>query len=136
MIRTASAQWLGSGKEGNGTLSTQSKTLSHKPYSFTSRFEEGEGTNPEELIAAAHAGCFTMKISFLVGAKGIVPTSIDTLATLLFKDGGIHSIHLSVVALIEGIEKEAFEAIVEEARATCVISKVLNCEITAESKLN
>jgi osmotically inducible protein OsmC len=139
MKRTASAAWNGDLKSGNGTLTTQTKTLSDTPYSFNSRFAAGEGTNPEELIAAAHAGCFTMALSMLLGAKGFAPDRLETNAavTLEQKDGGfaITRIDLTLVGSVPGIDDETFQAIAGDAKANCPVSKVLNAEITLDAHL-
>lgn len=135
MKRNATAVWQGTGKEGKGHLTTQSTTLNKTQYSYGSRFESGVGTNPEELIAAAHAGCFTMKISFLLNAAGFTADEIETKCDIGLVDGAITSSHLAVKAKVPDVSKEKFEAIVEEARANCIISKLLNTEITAEATL-
>src|SRR3954464_9184677 len=121
MKRTATAVWNGSGKEGNGKLSTQSNTLNQTQYSYKSRFEEGVGTNPEELVAAAHAGCFTMKLSFVLGAAGFTADSLETTCTIDLdpKAGAIVGSHLSVKAAIPGIDNEQFQAAVKDAEANC-----------------
>ena len=126
--RNAMAVWNGSGKEGNGTVTTQSTAVSNAQYSYKSRFEEGVGTNPEELVAAAHAGCFSMKLSFILGAAGFTPDEIKTTCTITL-DGAITESHLSVTAKVPGITKEKFEECVAEAKATCPISKSLNPNI-------
>jgi osmotically inducible protein OsmC len=137
MKRNATAVWNGSGKEGSGNLTTQSTTLSKTQYSFNSRFAEGVGTNPEELVAAAHAGCFSMKLSFVLGAAGFTPDSIETQCTITLDPaaGAITESHLSVTASIPGISKEKFEEAVAEAKANCPISKLLNTNITHEATL-
>jgi osmotically inducible protein OsmC len=135
MIRTASAQWLGSGKEGKGTLTTQTEVLKNTPYSFHSRFAEGNGTNPEELIAAAHAGCYSMKLSFILVEKGFTPEYIDTAAKLTFEDGTIKSIHLETKVKVSGMNNEQFMAAAEEAKVNCPVSKALNAAITLSAQL-
>lgn len=135
MKRHANAVWNGSGKEGKGHLSTQSTTLSKTQYSFSSRFEEGVGTNPEELVAAAHAGCFSMKLSFVLGAAGFTPDEISTRCDITLADGSITESHLTVSAKIPGISKEQFDAAVADAKANCPISKLLNTNITHEATL-
>jgi lipoyl-dependent peroxiredoxin len=137
MKRNATAVWNGSGKEGNGNLTTQSTTLNKTQYSFNSRFAEGVGTNPEELVAAAHAGCFSMKLSFVLGAAGFTPDSIETqcVITLDPAAGAITESHLAVVASIPGISAEKFEECVADAKANCPISKLLNTNITHEATL-
>ena len=135
MIRNATAVWNGSGKEGNGHLTTQSGVLKETQYSFNSRFESGIGTNPEELVAAAHAGCFTMKLSFVLGAAGFTPDTLETKCDITFENGVITKSHLTVKAKIPGISKEQFEASVKDAEANCPISKLLNTAISSEATL-
>lgn len=137
MKRNATAVWNGTGKEGKGTLTTQSTTLKDTQYSFNSRFEEGVGTNPEELVAAAHAGCFSMKLSFNISAQNITPESIETKATVNLnpEKGEIDNIHLVVKVKAEGLSQEKFEELVADAKANCPISKLMNAEITLESEL-
>jgi lipoyl-dependent peroxiredoxin len=133
--RNATAVWNGSGKEGSGHLTTASTVLGKTQYSFNSRFEEGVGTNPEELVAAAHSGCFSMKLSFVLGAAGFTPDSIETKCTITLDNGAITESHLEVKASIPGIDKEKFEAAVADAKANCPISKLLNTNITHEATL-
>ena len=135
MIRNATAVWNGSGKEGNGHLTTQSGVLKETQYSFNSRFESGIGTNPEELVAAAHAGCFTMKLSFVLGAAGFTPDTLETKCDITFENGVITKSHLTVKAKIPGISKEQIEASVKDAEANCPISKLLNTAISSEATL-
>lgn len=135
MKRSAIAQWLGSGKDGSGQLSTDSGVLKDNQYSYLSRFESGIGTNPEELVAAAHAGCFSMKLSFVLGAAGFTPAKIETKATVTLENGAIPNIHLDLLADIPGITKEAFLACAEDAKANCPISKLLATEITLSAHL-
>lgn len=135
MKRTATANWKGTGKEGNGTLNTQSGVLKDNKYSAGSRFEEEEGTNPEELIAAAHAGCYSMKLSFLLTAAGFPPDNIDTKGTVTIESGTITGSHLEVKATIPGIEAAKFDEIANEAKLTCPVSKSLNTNITLEASL-
>lgn len=135
MKRTATANWKGSGKEGKGTVSTQSGVLRDNQYSFGSRFEEGIGTNPEELIGAAHAGCFSMKLSFVLGAAGFTPSNIDTKATVNLENGSIDKIHLELTASVPGISKEKFEECVADAKVNCPVSKLVNAEVTVSSTL-
>ena len=104
----ANAHWEGSGKEGSGKLNTKSKVLNNTPYEYKSRFEGGENTNPEELVAAAHAGCFSMKLSFVLGAAGFTPDSIDTECTVTLDSGAVTSSHLNVKAKVPGISSEKF----------------------------
>jgi osmotically inducible protein OsmC len=136
MKRNATAVWNGSGKEGNGTLSTQSTVLSNSQYSYKSRFEEGVGTNPEELMAAAHAGCFTMKLSFVLGAAGFTPEKIETTCTITLGDGAITNSHLAVKATVPGIDEAKFKAATEDAKANCPVSKAYSMEITMEASLS
>ncbi len=136
MKRHATAVWNGSGKEGNGTLSTQSTVLSNTQYSYKSRFEEGVGTNPEELMAAAHAGCFTMKLSFVLGAAGFTPDRIETNCIIALENGAITTSHLQVTATVPGISNEEFDKAAQEAKADCPVSKAYNLEISMEAKLN
>lgn len=136
MKRTAKAHWAGSIKEGKGELSTQSETLSSTNYSFRTRFVGDEkGTNPEELLAAAHAGCFTMAVSYALTEKGLPPTSLDTEATVSMDGAGIVGIHLSIAGNVPGISAEEFEAITKGAEQNCLISKVLNLPISSEARL-
>ena len=139
MKRKASAVWNGSLKEGKGTLTTESGVLSQTPYSFRTRFEEEKGTNPEELIAAAHAGCFSMAFSMILGQAGMTPEKIETEAavTLEQKDGGfaVTASHLDVRATIPGAEAAAFQEAAEKAKAGCPISKLLNAKITMTATL-
>src|SRR5919107_1634180 len=132
MKRQATAVWNGSGKEGNGTLSTQSTVLQNTQYSYKSRFEEGIGTNPEELIAAAHAGCFTMKLSFVLGAAGFTPENIATTCIVALENGVITTSHLQVKARVPNMSKEEFDKAAQEAKAECPVSKALNVEISME----
>lgn len=136
MKRSATAIWNGSGKEGKGSLSTQSTTLQQTQYSFNSRFEEGVGTNPEELIAAAHAGCFSMKLSFVLGAAGFQPDSIETNCTIDFENGVLTTSHLEVKATVPGIDEAKFKECAQDAKENCPISKALSMTITMEAVLN
>lgn len=136
MKRTASALWHGTGKDGNGTIKTQSGVLNDTQYSCKSRFEQGIGTNPEELIAAAHAGCFTMKLSFNVSEAGFTPDSIETTAAVSLENGTITTIHLEVSAQVAGLTAEKFEELAQDAKANCPVSKVLSAAtITLNAKL-
>lgn len=127
--RKASANWKGTGKEGSGTLSTASTVLNQTQYSYRTRFEDGAGTNPEELIGAAHAGCFTMQLSFLLSEKGYEPTNLDTGATVTFEDGSITSVQLDLKGDVAGISETEFTEIAEKAKEICPISKLLNTKI-------
>jgi len=135
MKRNATAVWNGTGKEGNGHLTTQSTTLNNTQYSFNSRFAEGVGTNPEELLAAAHAGCFTMKLSFSLNAAGFTADSIETKCDITLDNGSITESHLHVTAKIPGITKEKFDEAVADAKANCPVSKLFNANITHEAIL-
>lgn len=136
MKRNATAIWQGTGKEGKGNLTTQSTTLNKTQYSYKSRFEEGVGTNPEELVAAAHAGCFTMKLSFVLQEAGFTADNIETKCDIDLVDGAIASSHLTVNATIPNISKEQFDNAVDNAKANCPISKLYNTNITAEGTLS
>ncbi len=136
MKRYASAVWNGTGKEGNGTLSTESDAFSNLPYTFRSRFEDEPKTNPEELVAAAHAGCFNMKLAFVLGAAGFTPTHLDTTCHITLEDGAISASALTLKATIEGIDQAAFETAVKEAKENCPISKLYNTTITVDATLN
>lgn len=134
MLRTAKAHWEGNLKEGKGSLSTQSGILEKTNYSFKTRFEEGEkGTNPEELLAAAHAGCFTMAVASMLGVKGITADNLDTEATLTMEGLSITAIHLNITGSVSGINAEDFATITKDAEKNCLVSKVLNIPITSES---
>lgn len=137
MVRNATAVWSGSGKEGKGNLTTQSTVLNKSQYSFNTRFADGIGTNPEELLAAAHAGCFTMALSFGLGKIGFTADNIETKAevTLDPAQGAITKSHLIVKASIPGITKEQFDGAVKEAEGTCPVSKLFKAEITSDATL-
>lgn len=139
MQRTASAVWSGALKDGKGKISTQSGTLSDTQYSFSTRFENGKGTNPEELIAAAHAGCFTMALSAQLGTMNFTPQSLRTTATLSFEklDAGwtISKVHLDVAGRVPGISADAFQSAAQSAKANCPVSRVLKAEITMTANL-
>jgi osmotically inducible protein OsmC len=136
MIRKATAFWQGTGKDGSGHLSTQSNVLSKTQYSFNTRFADGIGTNPEELIAAAHAGCFTMKLSFILSAANFVPTQLETLCEITFENGSITQSKLILAAKVEGLEAAQFADMVKDAEINCPISKILNTKIVVEYTLN
>ena len=135
MTRNATAVWNGSGKEGTGNLTTQSGVLNKTQYSFNARFADGIGTNPEELIAAAHAGCFTMKLSFILGEAGFTPDSLETKCDITLENGVITTSHLSVNGKVPGISKEKFEECVKNAAENCIISKLLTATISSEATL-
>lgn len=134
--RHATAIWQGTGMEGKGLISTQSKTLENDQLSFKSRFESGVGTNPEELVAAAHAGCFSMKLAFVLSELGYTPSSIHTTAKATFEDGSISNITLELNAQIPGISNEEFQKAALNAKETCPVSKLLNTAITLNAALS
>ena len=135
--RKASAHWEGSGKEGKGTVSTASTVLNETQYSFNTRFADGVGTNPEELVGAAHAGCFSMKLAFNLQEAGFTADSIDTqcVITLDSDAGSISESHLVVKASVPGIDKDKFQSLVDDAEKNCPISKLFNAKITVEATL-
>ncbi len=136
MRRKATAVWNGSGKEGKGNLSTQSTVLNQTQYSYGSRFEEGVGTNPEELMAAAHAGCFSMKLSFVLGAAGFTPDEIHTDCVITLDNGVISKSELTVRAKVPGIDAAKFQECAEDAKANCPVSKAYSAlEITMDAAL-
>ena len=139
MKRKASAEWQKSLKEGKGTISTDSGVLENTQYSFSTRFEEGKGTNPEELIAAAHAGCFSMALSAQLGEAGLTPDSVKTTATVKLEklESGftVTEIHLDVHAIIPGATEEQFSTAANNAKTGCPISKLFNAKITMDAKL-
>lgn len=128
--RKASAQWKGSGKEGKGSLTTGSQVLDGTPYSFHTRFEDGtKGSNPEELIGAAHAGCFAMQLSFLLGEEGFTPNTLDVGATVSFEDGSVTKIILDLTGDVPEINADKFTEVAQKAKEVCPISKLLKTEI-------
>jgi lipoyl-dependent peroxiredoxin len=139
ITRTASAHWQGSGKEGKGALTTQSGVLSETQYSFSTRFAEGKGTNPEELIAAAHAGCFSMALAFQLSGAGHPPQDLHTEARLTMEQEGagwkIATVALKLRAKVPGIDAATFNKLAEQAKATCPVSRVLNAAITLDATL-
>lgn len=136
--RKATAVWKGTGKEGTGTISTQSTVLENTQYSFNTRFAEGKGTNPEELIAAAHAGCFAMKLSFELNAAGFTADELDATATVSLdpSKGQVTKSHIDLTAKIPEITTEKFAEIADKAKKECPISQLLNAEITLDAKLS
>lgn len=134
-VRRASANWKG-GKEGKGSVTTQSNVLNQTPYSFNMRFGEEKGTNPEELVGAAHAGCFTMKLSIMLEDAGFTPANLDTTAKVTFEDGKISHILLDLNAEVPGIDEQKFQELAEGAKATCPISMSLNTVIELNAKLS
>jgi lipoyl-dependent peroxiredoxin len=139
MIKKASAIWKGGIKDGSGSISTETGVLNNAPYGFKSRFENGKGTNPEELLGAAHAGCFSMALSLILGEAGMTAEQIDTQAAVTLEKVGdgfsITSSHLDVTAKIPGADPAKFQAAAEKAKAGCPLSKVLNAKITMNAKL-
>ncbi len=139
MRRKATAVWKGSLKAGRGHLSTESKVLEGIPYSFRTRFEEEPGTNPEEMIGTAHAGCFSMALSMILGLEGMVPDKIETVATITLEKQGegfsVSASHLDVTAKIPGAKESDFVAAAEKAKLSCPISKLLNAKITLHARL-
>lgn len=139
MKRTASAAWQGDLKQGKGSISTQSGVLKETPYSFTARFENSAGTNPEELIAAAHAGCFTMATAASLGKAGFTPDKLATQATLTLEQVDsqwtITKIDLVLTARVPGIDPQKFDEITADAKANCPVSRLLNAEVTLDAKL-
>ena len=140
MIRKAKARWQGTGRDGNGNLSTESGVLSGTPYSFKTRFESEKGTNPEELIAAAHAGCFTMALAFQLQAAGFAPTELDTEAAVsLDREGQGYKISRSALTLratVPDLSEADFLRMAREAEKNCPVSKLFNAEITLDAKLS
>lgn len=135
MKRNATAVWAGSLKEGEGKITTQSNVLSNTQYSFKTRFESGNGTNPEELIAAAHAGCFTMQLTAYINEAGYDVASIETKCDIDFQNGSVVGSHLSVVARIDTISTDEFQDLVKKAETNCPISRLLNTEISSNATL-
>ncbi|MDX1543289.1 MAG: OsmC family protein [Christiangramia sp.] len=135
MKRKGSAIWNGSLKEGNGTVSLESGLLKDAQYSFKSRFESGTGTNPEELVGAAHAGCFSMQLSAFLSEEGFEPDKIETTSEITFENGEVKRSHLILTGTVPGIDKDKFEEIANKAKEKCPISKLLKAEITLEYDL-
>jgi lipoyl-dependent peroxiredoxin len=136
MKRNATAVWNGTGKEGNGHLTTQSTTLNKTQYNFSSRFADGVGTNPEELVAAALSGCFAMKLSFVLNAAGFTAETIDVNSTITLEGGVLTNAHLVVKATVPDIDQAKFDECMEDVKANCLISKSLNIDKTYEVSLN
>lgn len=139
MIRKASAHWKGNGKEGQGHLVSDSTVLNNTPYSFKTRFENEDGkagTNPEELVAAAHAGCFSMKLAFNLQAAGFAAESIETTCAITLEAGSITHSALYCKVKLEGIESSKFDELIQDAKANCPISKLLNTHISLDYQLN
>lgn len=135
MKRNATAVWQGTGKEGTGHLTTQSTVLNKTQYSFNTRFADGVGTNPEELVAAAHAGCFTMKLSFNLSGAGFTPENLETKCEITLENGAITNSHLILSAIVPNISKEQFDELVADAEANCPISKLYNTTISVDATL-
>ncbi len=140
MKRNANAQWQGGLQDGTGQISTESGVLEHTQYSFGTRFEEGKGTNPEELIGAAHAGCFSMALSMMLGEEDLTADGIQTRADVSLEqdDSGftINAVHLKVSATVPGADQETFQRAAENAKAGCPVSKLFNATITMDAKLD
>src|SRR3954469_17084524 len=139
IVRNATAVWSGAGKDGQGSLTSQSGTLRDTPYSFSTRFGDGKGTNPEELIAAAHAGCFNMALAFQLSAAGHPPERLETKADLsIMQEGGgwkIDAVTLTLKAKVPGLSRDEFQKLADGAKANCPVSKVLNARITLKAEL-
>jgi osmotically inducible protein OsmC len=133
MKKFSTAVWHGSGKEGKGAITSQSQAINNAPYTWSTRYTESKGTNPEELIAAAHASCFTMKLSFIIGEEGYTPQEIITTATITLDGGTISESHLLVKAKVPGMNKERFLQCAEKSKNECPVSKALNLKITMEA---
>lgn len=137
MERTSKAHWTGNLKDGNGTMSTASGVLNNAPFTFMTRFENGKGTNPEELIGAAHAGCFTMSVGASLAKAGHVAESLDTEATVTLDNVNgvptVTKVHLKINGKVPGIDKAAFDTIAAEAKKNCIISRLLNAEVSLET---
>lgn len=134
--RSAKAHWEGGGKDGKGNLSTESGVLQKSPYAYKTRFEDAVGTNPEELIGAAHAGCFTMQLSFFIEEEGHKAESLDTTAKVYFEDGAIPKIELELTGKVSGMDEEKFKEIANKAKENCPVSKLLNADITLKTTFN
>jgi len=134
--RKSTAVWSGTGKEGTGSLNTQSTVLNDTQYGFNSRFADGIGTNPEELIAAAHAGCFSMKLAFNIQAAGLAADELKTECEIVLEDGSITQSNLTLFAKVTGIDPAKFDELVKDAEANCPVSKLLNTKITVHYTLN
>jgi lipoyl-dependent peroxiredoxin len=135
MKRNATAVWNGTGKEGSGHLTTQSTVLNKTQYSFNSRFADGIGTNPEELVAAALSGCFAMKLTFVISGAGFTAETLDVNSTITLDAGAITNAHIVVKAIVPGINQEKFDECMADVKANCLISKLLNVDKTYEVSL-
>ncbi|MBC7570171.1 MAG: OsmC family protein [Spirosoma sp.] len=134
--RNATAHWSGTGKDGKGTLSTASTILDQTQYSFNTRFADGKGTNPEELVAAAHAGCFAMQLAFNIQGAGFAADSLDVTCVVTLEDSGITSSKLTLTASVPDLEKAKFDELVDHAEHNCPISKLFNTTISVDATLN
>ncbi|RIV19968.1 OsmC family peroxiredoxin [Fibrisoma montanum] len=135
ITRNATAHWTGTGKEGKGTLTSASTVLNETQYSFNTRFADGVGTNPEELVAAAHAGCFAMKLAFNIQGAGFAADSLDVRCDITLEDSGITSSKLTLKASVPGLDQAKFDELVEDAEKNCPISKLLNTSISVDATL-
>ena len=135
MKRKATAQWNGNLKEGKGSLTTDSTALDHTQYSFSTRFENGIGTNPEELLAAAHAGCFTMQLSAYLSESGFVPEELTTVSTIVFENGSMVRSELELKGKVPTITEAEFQTIAHKAKENCPVSKAFSFEKTLDAKL-
>ncbi len=136
MTRSATAHWKGTGKEGSGTLTAPSGVLSEAPYSFVTRFEDkNKGTSPEELLAAAHAGCFTMKVSFELNAAGFTADSLETECSVTLEDGAISTSALKLKGKVPNLDEAKFQEIALKAKNECPVSKLYNCAITLDASM-
>lgn len=135
ITRNATAHWAGTGKDGKGSLTTASTVLNQTQYSYTTRFENGVGTNPEELVAAAHAGCFAMQLAFNIQQAGFAADSLDVKCDITLEDGGISSSKLTLNATVPGLDKAKFDELVDHAEHNCPISKLLNTSISVNATL-
>jgi osmotically inducible protein OsmC len=135
MSKHATAIWHGSGKEGHGHLTTESGVLKDVKYTYKDRFEDGPGTNPEELIAAAHSGCFTMKLTFVLGEAGFTADELETRCEITLASGTITKSHLIVKGKVPGIDEQKFKECAENAKTNCPVSKLLNTDISMEASL-
>jgi osmotically inducible protein OsmC len=135
ITRKASAHWAGTGKEGNGNLTTASTVLNQTQYSFNTRFADGIGTNPEELVAAAHAGCFAMQLAFTIQQAGFAADSLDVSCAITLEDSGITSSKLTLTASVPGLEQAKFDELVDHAEHNCPISKLFNATISVDATL-
>ncbi|GAB3560876.1 OsmC family protein [Spirosoma luteolum] len=135
ITRNASAHWAGTGKDGKGTVSTASTVLNNTQYSYNTRFENGAGTNPEELVGAAHAGCFAMQLAFNIQQAGFAAESLDVACAITLEDGAITSSKLTLNATVPGLDKAKFDELVDHAEHNCPISKLFNATITVDATL-